>query len=84
MQALEFQISAVLVNPRNGASNFGSTFGNSTFKTEMNSRRLCGGLNPERGTSPAVIGTDRRPNLKETVATVLLVKSQSSGRRKRR
>lgn len=35
MQALEFQISAVLVNPRNGASNFGSTFGNSTFKTEM-------------------------------------------------
>lgn len=30
IQALEFHISAVLVNPRKGASNFGSTFGNST------------------------------------------------------
>lgn len=32
IQALEFHISAVLVNPRNGAWNFGSTFGNSTWE----------------------------------------------------
>lgn len=32
IQALEFHISAVLVNPRKGAWNFGSTFGNSTWK----------------------------------------------------
>lgn len=32
MQALEFHISAVLVNPRKGGWNFGCAFGNSTWK----------------------------------------------------
>lgn len=31
IQALEFQISAVFVNPRKGPLNFGSTFGISTW-----------------------------------------------------
>lgn len=31
MQALEFQISAVLVKPRNGSVSFGSTFGVSNY-----------------------------------------------------
>jgi len=36
IQALEFHISAVNVNPRNAGSNLGSTFGTITFPTKKN------------------------------------------------
>jgi hypothetical protein len=39
IQALEFHISAVLVNPRNGAWNFGSTFGNSTWEKKEEKKK---------------------------------------------
>lgn len=50
IQALEFHISAVLVNPAKGALNFGSTFGNSTYKFHFPKTHL-GSINFYAGTN---------------------------------
>jgi hypothetical protein len=46
MQALEFQISAVLVKPRNGSVSFGSTFGFSNYMkpSKVRSKAFTGSL----------------------------------------
>lgn len=41
MQALEFHISAVLVNPKNGAWNLGCAFGNSTWFWKPKWSKTC-------------------------------------------